>query len=111
MVPVKKTMGRYTIKTLTVKPIRQAAAEGASEVALQMLVITVSVLIVYLPIVFFTGTIKFLFVPLALAVAYAMGASYVASLTVAPVTIAATHGELVHDHAVRATEQKRSRWG
>ena len=65
------------------KPIRQAAAEGASEVALPMLVITVSVLIVYLPIVFFTGTIKFLFVPLALAVAYAMGASYVASLTLA----------------------------
>src|SRR5437773_6124098 len=76
------------------KPIRQAAAEGASEVALPMLVITVSVLIVYLPIVFFTGTIKFLFVPLALAVAYAMGASYVASLTVAPVAIAASHRDL-----------------
>src|SRR5438445_1214696 len=76
------------------KPIRQAAAEGASEVALPMLVITVSVLIVYLPIVFFTGTIKFLFVPLALAVAYAMGASYVASLMVAPVAIAASHRDL-----------------
>ena len=38
----------------------------------------------YLPIMFFAGIIKFLFVPLALAVAYAMGASYVASLTLAP---------------------------
>ena len=78
------------------KPVRQAAADGASEVALPMLVITASILIVYLPIVFFTGTIKFLFVPLALAVAYAMGASYVASLTVAPVAIAASHRDLSH---------------
>lgn len=66
----------------------QAAVDGASEVALPMLIITVSILIVYLPIMFFTGIIKFLFVPLALAVAYAMGASYIASLTVAPVCIA-----------------------
>src|SRR5437899_3263208 len=73
------------------KPVRQAALDGASEVALPMLVITACILIVYLPIVFFTGTIKFLFVPLALAVAYAMGASYVASLTVPPIAIAAGH--------------------
>src|SRR5713101_530129 len=71
------------------KPVREATADGASEVALPLLVITICILIVYLPIVFFTGTIKFLFVPLALAVAYAMGASYVASLTVAPVAVAA----------------------
>ena len=62
------------------KPLREAVAIGASEVALPMLVITISILIVYLPIAFFTGIIKFLFVPLALAVVYAMGASYVASL-------------------------------
>jgi multidrug efflux pump subunit AcrB len=74
------------------KSVREAVADGASEVALPMLVITISILIVYLPIVFFTGTIKFLFVPLALAVAYAMGASYIASLTVAPVALAASHG-------------------
>ncbi len=67
----------------------QAAADGTSEVALPMLVATVSILIVYLPIMFFTGIIKFLFVPLALAVAYAMVVSYVASMTVAPVAMAA----------------------
>ena len=71
------------------KPVREATADGASEVALPLLVITICILIVYLPIVFFTGTIKFLFVPLALAVVYAMGASYIASLTVAPVAVAA----------------------
>ena len=50
--------------------------------------ITVSILIVYLPIMFFAGIIKFLFVPLALAVAFAMGASYLVSLTLAPVSVA-----------------------
>src|SRR5574341_1080638 len=82
----------------------QAAGDGVREVALPMFVSTISILIVYLPIVFFTGIIKFLFVPLALAVAYAMVASYVASMTVAPVAMAAlikrdTHssGENVDD--------------
>src|SRR5437667_86564 len=86
----------------------EAAADGASEVALPLLVITVSILIVYLPIMFFTGTIRFLFVPLALAVAYAMGASYVASLTVAPVAIAATHG--TDGHSLAEPEVKDSRF-
>jgi len=67
----------------------QAAGDGTGEVALPMLVATVSILIVYLPIMFFTGIIKFLFVPLALAVAYAMVVSYLASMTVAPVAMAA----------------------
>jgi multidrug efflux pump subunit AcrB len=66
-----------------------AAAEGTSEVALPMLVATISILIVYLPIIFFTGIIKFLFVPLAIAVTFAMVAAYVVSMTVAPVTMAA----------------------
>ncbi|MGH7429072.1 MAG: efflux RND transporter permease subunit, partial [Candidatus Methylomirabilaceae bacterium] len=78
----------------------QAAGDGTSEVALPMLVATISILIVYLPIMFFTGIIKFLFVPLALAVAYAMVVSYLASMTVAPVAMAALFKpetpELVH---------------
>lgn len=69
------------------KSVSEAAADGTNEVALPMLVVTISVLIVYLPIMFFTGIIRFLFVPLALAVAYTMVASYAASMTVAPVTI------------------------
>jgi multidrug efflux pump subunit AcrB len=93
------------------KPVREAVADGASEVALPMLVITISILIVYLPIVFFTGTIKFLFVPLGLAVAYAMGASYLASLTVAPVAIAAGHRELGHLPELAKIETPRSVWG
>lgn len=91
------------------KSIREAVATGASEVALPMLVITISILIVYLPIVFFTGIIRFLFVPLALAVVYAMGASYIASLTVAPVAIA-TFEKTTH-HAESAHSERPHGWG
>src|SRR3989475_3234153 len=92
------------------KSVREAAADGASEVALPLLVITVSILIVYLPIVFFTGTIRFLFIPLALPVAYAMGGSYITSLTVAPVAIAAYHRELGHLPELAKIEAPRSVW-
>ncbi|MEK6526205.1 MAG: efflux RND transporter permease subunit, partial [Nitrospirota bacterium] len=61
--------------------------DAVTEVALQLLVITVTVFLVFLPIAFFTGIIKFLFVPLALAVAYSMTASFFVALTVAPVAM------------------------
>ena len=70
------------------KPAKEAAGDAVTEVAMPMLVITITVFLVFLPIAFFTGIIKFLFVPLGLAVAYAMMASYFVALTVAPVTIA-----------------------
>ena len=66
----------------------QAAGDAVTEVAMPMLIITITVFLVFLPIAFFTGVIKFLFVPLGLAVAYAMMASYVVALTVAPVSMA-----------------------
>ncbi|WP_447978354.1 efflux RND transporter permease subunit [Candidatus Nitrospira bockiana] len=80
------------------KTIHQAALDGVSEVALPMLVAMVSTLIVYLPIMFFTGIIKFLFVPLAMAVAYAMVVAYFASMTVAPVAIVSLMGRAHHGH-------------
>lgn len=76
------------------KAAREAAADAVSEVAMPMLVITITVFLVFLPIAFFTGVIKFLFMPLALTVAYAMMASYVVALTVAPVTL----GRLLAGH-------------
>jgi len=70
------------------KSSSQAAGDAVTEVAMPMLIITITVFLVFLPIAFFTGVIKFLFVPLGLAVAYAMMASYVVALTVAPVSMA-----------------------
>jgi multidrug efflux pump subunit AcrB len=69
------------------KSSSQAAGDAVTEVAMPMLIITITVFLVFLPIAFFTGVIKFLFVPLGLAVAYAMMASYVVALTVAPVSL------------------------
>ena len=94
------------------KTSSQAAADAVNEVALPMLIITITVFLVFLPIAFFTGVIKFLFVPLALAVGYAMMASYVVALTLAPVSMArllrahATHaqGEVSALHQGRFTE-------
>jgi multidrug efflux pump subunit AcrB len=84
------------------KSSMQAARDAVTEVALPMLVITVTVFLVFLPIVFFTGVIKFLFVPLALAVAYSMMASYIVALTGAPVAmewLLRGHGHAAHtDH-------------
>ena len=83
------------------KSAKDAAGDAVTEVAMPMLVITITVFLVFLPIAFFTGIIKFLFVPLALTVAYAMMASYFVALTVAPVTIAwlFRQGHGSHGHA------------
>src|SRR5215831_17724653 len=44
------------------KPAKEAAGDAVTEVAMPMLVITITVFLVFLPIAFFTGIIKFLFV-------------------------------------------------
>ena len=76
---------------------RSAAEDSATELTLPILVATICILIVYLPIMFFTGIIKYLFVPLALTVAFAMLADYVVSMSVTPVVLAwlyqAGHGK------------------
>src|SRR5690242_19674038 len=67
---------------------RTAAEDSATELTLPIFVATICILIVYLPIIFFSGIVKYLFVPLALTVAFAMLADYVVSMTVTPVVLA-----------------------
>lgn len=82
---------------------RTAAEDSADELTLPILVATICILIVYLPIIFFSGIIKFLFVPLALTVAFAMIADYVVSMSVTPVILARLYrgghepGDEAHD--------------
>ena len=66
------------------KTSMQAALDGTSEVALPVLVSTVTFIIVFLPVVFLSGMAKFLFTPLAVAVTFAMIASYVFAITLVP---------------------------
>jgi multidrug efflux pump subunit AcrB len=82
---------------------RTAAEDSAVELTLPILVATICILIVYLPIIFFSGIIKFLFVPLALTVAFAMMADYAVSMSVTPVILARLYrrghetGDEAHD--------------
>jgi CzcA family heavy metal efflux pump len=66
------------------KEITQAILDGASQIAVPALVSTLSICIVFVPMFFLTGVPKFLFVPLAEAVVFAMLASYLLSRTLVP---------------------------
>jgi multidrug efflux pump subunit AcrB len=92
------------------KPAKVAAGDAVSEVAMPMLVITITVFLVFLPIAFFTGIIRFLFVPLGLAVTYAMMASYFVALTVAPVTISWLFQHSHEGHAAPPQQGLAAAW-
>ncbi|MBV9085137.1 MAG: efflux RND transporter permease subunit [Acidobacteriaceae bacterium] len=64
--------------------LKQAIFEGAAQIALPALVSTLCICIVFIPMFFLSGVAKYLFVPLAEAVVFAMLASYVLSRTLVP---------------------------
>jgi len=66
------------------KPALEAARDGTHEVSGAILAGTVTTLAVFLPAVFLTGMIKYLFEPLSLAATFTIGASYILALTVVP---------------------------
>ncbi len=65
-------------------PLVHAILDSASQVAAPALVSTLAICIVFLPVVLLTGAAKFLFTPLAMAVVFAMLASYFLSRTLVP---------------------------
>ncbi len=66
------------------KEVEQAILDGAAQIAIPAFVSTLSICIVFVPMFFMGGVAKFLFVPLAEAVIFAMLASYFLSRTVVP---------------------------
>jgi multidrug efflux pump subunit AcrB len=66
------------------KEIEQAILDGAAQIATPALVSTLSICIVFVPMFFLSGVAKYLFVPMAEAVVFAMLASYLLSRTVVP---------------------------
>ncbi len=66
------------------KSALDAARDGTAEVSGAILAGTVTTLAVFLPAVFLTGMIKYLFTPLSLAATLTIGASYILALTVVP---------------------------
>ena len=66
------------------KDIRTAILDGAAQIAVPALVSTLCICIVFIPMFFLTGVARYLFIPLAEAVVFAMLASYLLSRTLVP---------------------------
>jgi CzcA family heavy metal efflux pump len=64
--------------------LREAILDGAAQIAVPALVSTLCICIVFLPMFFLQGVARYLFVPLAEAVMFAMLASYILSRTLVP---------------------------
>jgi multidrug efflux pump subunit AcrB len=69
------------------KPLVRAVLDGASQIAVPTFVSTLSICIVFVPVLLLTGTAKYLFTPLAMAVVFAMMASYLLSRTLIPTMV------------------------
>ena len=67
--------------------IKQAILVGAGEIGVPAFVSTLCICIVFVPMFFLSGVARFLFVPLAEAVVFAMVASYILSRTLVPTLV------------------------
>ena len=70
------------------KPLVTAVLDGASQIAVPTFVATLAICIVFVPVLLLTGTARYLFTPLAMAVVFAMLASYLLSRTLVPTMMA-----------------------
>jgi CzcA family heavy metal efflux pump len=69
------------------KPLVEAIEVGAGEIGIPAFVSTLCICIVFVPMFFLSGVARFLFVPLAEAVVFAMIASYFLSRTLVPTLV------------------------
>jgi multidrug efflux pump subunit AcrB len=74
------------------KPLVRAVLDGAGQIAVPTFVATLSICIVFVPVLLLTGTARYLFTPLAMAVVFAMLASYLLSRTLVPTMVAFSSG-------------------
>ena len=69
------------------KELKQAILDGAQQIAVPAFVSTLAICIVFVPMFFLTGVARYLFVPMAEAVVFAMLASYLLSRTLVPTMV------------------------
>jgi multidrug efflux pump subunit AcrB len=86
-----------------------ASEQGANEVGLAVLAITLVTVVVFFPVTLLFGVSKFLFTALALGVVISLFASYFVALSVVPLYCARVLRDVVH-HA-DAAEQSAASWG
>jgi len=91
------------------KDVETAILDGAQQIALPALVSTLCICIVFIPMFLLAGIAKYLFIPLAEAVVFAMLASYLLSRTLVPTL--AKFWLKPHDHeASKRATSILSRW-
>ena len=66
------------------KELEQSILDGSAQIAIPAFVSTLSICIVFVPMFFLSGVARYLFVPMAEAVVFAMLASYLLSRTLVP---------------------------
>ena len=66
------------------KPLVRAVLDGAQQIAAPAFVSTLCICVVFVPVLLLTGAARYLFTPLAMAVVFAMLASYLLSRTLIP---------------------------
>ncbi|MCY2995342.1 MAG: efflux RND transporter permease subunit [Planctomycetota bacterium] len=90
------------------KPLKRAILDGAQQIAVPTFVSTLTICAVFVSVVFLEGPPRYLFVPLALAVVFAMLASYFLSRTLVPVMADYLLPAEVADHTPAIAESASS---
>ncbi len=78
------------------KPLLEAIDVGAGEIGVPAFVSTLCICIVFVPMFFLSGVARYLFVPLAEAVVFAMLASYFLSRSLVPTLVMLLMGKVKH---------------
>ena len=86
------------------KPVETAILDGAQQIVTPALVSLLCICIVFVPMFFLEGVSRFLFVPMALAVIFAMVCSFILSRTLVPTM--ANYLLRAHVHDDRADDQQ-----
>src|SRR5712691_2035659 len=81
------TLENYHLQRSMKKPLGKAILDGAAEIAVPTLVSTLCICIVFVPVALISGAARSLFIPLAMAVVFAMLTSYFLSRTLVPTLI------------------------
>ncbi|MEO6023307.1 MAG: efflux RND transporter permease subunit, partial [Burkholderiales bacterium] len=100
------------------KSLKQAILDGSAQIVAPAFVSMLCICIVFLPVAGLTGAAKYLFTPMALAVVFAVVASYALSRTLAPVMARYILQEGAHVHTAfdrgferfRAAYSRALRW-
>ena len=92
------------------KETEQGILDGAQQIAVPAFVSTLSICIVFVPMFFLTGVARYLFVPLAEAVVFAMLASYLLSRTLVPTMAKFLLRGHVHSERLYETVGKNALW-